>query len=71
MYTLNKRRRILYTNWKGKTSVREITPVSLFYGVCEIHGREEDYYLTAFCHEKGAERTFKMSDIHWWGKIDE
>ncbi len=54
-----------YTNWKGHRSEREIIPDRIWFGVTDYHKRPQ-WLLDAYDHEKGAMRTFAMSDIHSW-----
>ncbi len=57
--------RILYKNWKGETSWRNITPVALEYSSNEFHP-ESQWLLLAWDNEKNAERRFAMTDIKEW-----
>jgi hypothetical protein len=52
---------ILYTNHKGETRVRTITPERVFWGSNEFHP-ERQWLLSAFEKGKG-QRTFAMKDM--------
>ena len=56
---------ILYTNWKGETSERDIKPIELWFGATEYHP-EEQWLLRAVDIEKNDERNFAMKDIQKW-----
>lgn len=48
-----------YTNYKGETAIRNIMPVTLYYGSNEWHP-EEQWLLIAWDSEKKALRTFAL-----------
>lgn len=56
---------ILYTNWKGKTSLRQIIPVEVKWESSEWHP-ELQWILSAWDVEKGDYRSFAMKDIRSW-----
>jgi predicted DNA-binding transcriptional regulator YafY len=56
---------ILYTNYKGETRVRQIKPVSLYFGSTEYH-QDSQWLLDAFDYEKQDFRQFAMKDIKEW-----
>ena len=60
-----KQIRILYTNWKGITSYRNIIPKSIEFKSTEWHN-EEQWILNAFDIDKNAERGFALKDIKEW-----
>jgi hypothetical protein len=62
---------ILYTNWEGKTAVRHIFPIKMWFGHTEWHP-DDQWLLTAWDLDKDAERTYAKADIHQWSqnKID-
>ena len=62
---MKKEVKIVYTNYKGETSIRTIIPIEVFFGSNEWH-TEEQWLLRAMDAEKQAERTFAMKDIHYW-----
>ena len=57
--------KIVYTNYRGETSVRSIIPIKIRFGKTEWHP-EEQWLLDAFDVEKDAERSFAMKDIQKW-----
>lgn len=57
--------RIIYTNYKGKTSDRRIVPDTLWFGETEYHP-EPQWLLKAFDLDKDACRDFAMRDIKEW-----
>ena len=57
--------KILYTNWKGKTSYRNIIPKSIEFKSTEWH-KEKQWILEAFDVDKQAERGFSLKDIKEW-----
>ncbi|MGV8142096.1 MAG: hypothetical protein ACP5NS_00490 [Candidatus Pacearchaeota archaeon] len=56
---------ILYTNWRGETSIRRIIPKEIVFVSTEWH-KEEQWCLVAFDVEKQADRTFACKDIKSW-----
>ncbi len=56
---------ILYTNYRGETALRKITPKKIWFGKTEYHP-EEQWLLDAFDLDKQADRTFAMKDIKEW-----
>lgn len=61
----NQRVIILYTNWKGDTSYRNIVPKSVEFKSTEWHP-EEQWILNAFDVDKQADRGFALKDIKEW-----
>lgn len=58
--------KILYTNYRGETSIRNIVPKELKFMSSEWHP-EEQWCLITHDVEKNAERTFACKDIKsWW-----
>lgn len=53
---------IIYTNYRGYTSKRIITPIKPWFGSTEWHP-EPQWLLTAFDHEKQANRDFALKDF--------
>jgi oligoribonuclease NrnB/cAMP/cGMP phosphodiesterase (DHH superfamily) len=49
-----------YTNWRGETAVRRITPRRLFIGSTEYHPQLQTL-IEAFDHDRGADRIFALS----------
>lgn len=60
-----KKVKILYTNYRGETSHREILPEKIWFGSTEWHS-EAQWLLDAYDVEKGAIRNFAMKDIQEW-----
>ena len=60
--------KILYTNWKGVTSYRNIIPQSIEFKSTEWHPNEQ-WILNAFDIDKNDIRGFALKDIKEW--IDE
>ena len=56
---------ILYTNYRGETSVRTIIPKRIWFGKTDWHP-EEQWILEAYDLDKGAERGFAMKDVKSW-----
>jgi len=56
---------IRYTNWKGETKDRHITPKIMFWGSTNYH-QELQWLLMAFDEDKQLERIFAMRDIQKW-----
>lgn len=54
--------KILYTNFKGKTSVRNIIPQEIYFGTTEWY-KDEQWLLDAIDVDKGAIRTFAVNNI--------
>lgn len=51
-----------YTNYKGITEFRMVTPISIRYGTSEYH-KEPQWLLLAFDEDRNAEREFVMIDM--------
>lgn len=51
-----------YTNYRGETSVRRITPLGLRFGSTEWHP-EPQWLMTAYDHDKDANRDFALKDF--------
>lgn len=62
---IKKTVKILYTNWKGETSVRNIIPERIEFLSNEWH-KEEQWCLVAFDIDKRDFRTFACKDIKSW-----
>ncbi|OIO49647.1 MAG: hypothetical protein CO042_02540 [Parcubacteria group bacterium CG_4_9_14_0_2_um_filter_41_8] len=61
----NKEIKILYTNWKGETTIRRIIPKKIVFESNEWH-KEEQWCLRAHDCDKDTERTFACKDIKQW-----
>ena len=57
--------RVVYTNWKGVTAIRNIIPVRIYFGNNEWHS-ESQWLLEALDLDRKAIRTFAMKDIRAW-----
>ncbi len=57
--------RILYTNYRGETSLRNIVPEKIWFGATEWHP-ENQWILDGLDLEKGQNRSFAMRDIRAW-----
>ena len=53
---------VFYTNYRGETSERTITPIRPWFGSTEWHP-EPQWLLRAYDHNKGAERDFALKDL--------
>lgn len=62
---ISKHVTIVYTNYKGITSVRDILPIKILFGSNEWH-KEDQWLMEAVDIEKNAPRTFAMKDIRTW-----
>lgn len=58
-----------YTNFRGERALRTITPADIDFFSNEWHP-EPQWLLIAFDHEKQADRTFAMKDIHAWMPVE-
>ena len=52
---------LTYTNWRGETAQRTITPKRIWWGATDWHP-EPQWLLTAFDAEKQADRDFALKD---------
>ena len=57
--------RIVYTNYKGETAIRNIIPQRVRFGSTQWHP-ENQWLLDALDLEKNAVRNFAMKDIRAW-----
>jgi predicted DNA-binding transcriptional regulator YafY len=64
-YDENKIVKILYTNHRGETGVREIIPIEIVFKATEYHP-EEQWLLRAYVIDRQAERHFALSEIKAW-----
>ena len=56
---------MVYTNYKGKTSVRHVVPKEIYFGQTDWHP-ENQWLMSAYDIDKAADRTFAMKDIRAW-----
>ena len=61
----DKEIKIVYTNWKGQTSVRKIVPKEIIFGSNEWH-KEAQWILVAYDADKKADRNFALKGITSW-----
>lgn len=54
--------KVMYTNWKGRTSERLITPIYMYWGETEYHP-EPQWLLEAIDVNKGEIRHFALKDM--------
>lgn len=62
MVVIGEPARIIYTNYRGETAERSITPKRVWYGISDWHP-EPQWFLTAFDHDKNADRDFALTDF--------
>jgi predicted DNA-binding transcriptional regulator YafY len=53
---------LVYTNYRGETSVRRVIPQRIWFGATDWHP-EEQWMLDALDVEKQADRSFALKDI--------
>ncbi len=56
---------VVYTNWEGKTAIRKILPMRLYFGETEYH-KGQQFLLECFDVDKQAPRTYAVRDIGKW-----
>lgn len=54
--------RFVYTNHRGETAERTVSPFSVWFGTTPEHPTPQ-WFLIAFCHDRKADRSFAMKDI--------
>jgi predicted DNA-binding transcriptional regulator YafY len=53
-----------YKNWQGKIERRTVQPFKLAFGdMGAFHDHRYGWMLEAFCCDRGAQRTFELSNI--------
>lgn len=57
--------KILYQNYRGEISYRDILPGKIWFGATNWH-KEEQWLLEAHDIEKGALRNFAIKDVQKW-----
>lgn len=62
--------RFKYKNWQGKTSIRNVKPIELWYGDTNYH-KENQWFMKAYDIDKCSERDFAMMDIIEYIKMEE
>ena len=63
----NKNIKILYTNYRGETAIRDVIPIKIWFGSTDWHP-EEGWLMDAYDIEKKNNRSFAMKDIKAWFK---
>jgi len=53
--------KVIYTNWRGETSMRSVTPMGIHFGSTEWHP-EPQWLLKVFDHDKQADRDYVLRD---------
>jgi len=53
-----------YTNWRGETSVRRVSPRRLWFGSTEWHP-DRQWLLHAYDHDKQELRDFALADCRF------
>ncbi|GAA4241522.1 hypothetical protein [Winogradskyella damuponensis] len=61
-YKKEQQIKVLYTNWRGETGIRNIVPVKIYYGSTEWH-KEDGWLMEAFDLDREAIRVYSMKDI--------
>lgn len=61
----DKQVKILYTNWKGVTSYRNIIPKSIEFKSTDWH-KDKQWILNAYDVDKQADRGFAVKYIKEW-----
>jgi len=51
-----------YTNYKGVTSIRKISPYKLWFGNTEFH-TDDQWFIHGYDVDKCAERNFALRDV--------
>ncbi len=70
MVAIGEPARITYTNYRGETDERIITPQRVWYGSTDWHPKPQ-WLLTAFDHEKQAKRDFALKDFGYSAPMTE
>lgn len=56
--------RFLYVNYRGEKAVRNVVPMSLYFGSTRWHPKEQ-WLLRAYDVDRGAVRDFALSDCNF------
>lgn len=59
---LGQRTQVIYTNYRGETAIRQITPQRLYIGQTEYHPQEQPL-LEVWDHERNAARIYALKEI--------
>lgn len=60
---------VRYTNWRGETSMRLITPVRTFWGSNKYHAQPQ-WLMDVYDHEKMAMRTYALAECDFTASED-
>lgn len=64
--------KIVYTNWKNKTSERVIIPRKLVFTTSRYKNSMcPDWYIKARCLTKHEDRLFSLQNIHRWERVED
>jgi predicted DNA-binding transcriptional regulator YafY len=61
---------IVYTNWKGETERRHVSPILFFFGLSQWHDGYQ-WFMSALDIDRDAPRTFALSGIRAWSRVPE
>lgn len=56
--------RFEYRNWRGEIEFREATPLKFWFGQTDYHP-EPQWIMTAFDHDRLADRDFALKDCNF------
>jgi hypothetical protein len=62
--------RVVYTNHRGETAERLITPISIRWGASRWHSRPQ-WLLSVYDHGKAVEREFALKDCDFTATAQE
>jgi predicted DNA-binding transcriptional regulator YafY len=60
--------KLLYKNWRGESSERNIIPISIKYGSNEYH-KDMQWLMRVYDLDKNDYRDYSLRDINEWIKI--
>lgn len=71
MQVSDKTVKFMYKNWRGEVAERTVTPSRIYFGISEHHnveveaadGDRKQWYMVAWCHDRGDYRDFSLKDI--------
>jgi len=59
---MNKNITFSYRNWRGEVEDRTVIPINIWFGHT-VHHPVDQWFLTAYCTDRRANRDFAMADI--------
>ena len=59
---MNKTLKFKYVNWEGKTGIRNVQPIKVWFGETEFH-KGKQWFLKAVDVDKNAERDYALKDV--------